>query len=354
MTALAPLLKQRIAQTGPIAISEYMQTCLLHPKHGYYTTQAVFGQQGDFVTAPEISQMFGELLGLCLAQTWQDQGRPDRFILLELGPGRGTLMADILHATRTLNGFHAGAQIHLLEASPQLRALQKEKLQPFQPVWAEQVADLPNLPIFCIANEFFDALPIRQFQFEATGWHERLIGLKDGAFHIGLTSAPTHLPALDHRVGEVQIGDIVELNTGGQAIAKQLGHHIEAQGGAALLIDYGDWETLGDTLQAVYQHDITEFLSAPGLADLSAHVDFAALVSNLTCKHSRLTPQGVLLERLGITARAQALAKRLSGMALDQHIAAHKRLTHPAEMGNLFKAIALYPSTTHAPAGFTE
>jgi len=152
MTALAPLLKQRIAQTGPIAISEYMQTCLLHPKHGYYTTQAVFGQQGDFVTAPEISQMFGELLGLCLAQTWQDQGRPDRFILLELGPGRGTLMADILHATRTLDGFHAGAQIHLLEASPQLRALQKEKLQPFQLVWAEQVADLPNLPIFCIAN----------------------------------------------------------------------------------------------------------------------------------------------------------------------------------------------------------
>ena len=201
MTALGPLLKQRIAQTGPIAISEYMQTCLLHPKHGYYTTQAVFGQQDDFVTAPEISQIFGELLGLCLAQTWQDQGRPDRFILLELGPGRGTLMADILHATRTLDGFHAGAQIHLLEASPQLRALQKEKLQPFQPVWAEQVADLPNLPIFCIANEFFDALPIRQFQFEATGWHERLIGLKDGAFHIGLTSAPTLLPALGHRVG---------------------------------------------------------------------------------------------------------------------------------------------------------
>ena len=129
MTALAPLLKQRIAQTGPIAISEYMQTCLLHPKHGYYTTQAVFGQQGDFVTAPEISQMFGELLGLCLAQTWQDQGHPDRFTLLEMGPGRGTLMADILHATRNLDGFHAGAQIHLLEASPQLRALQKEKLQ---------------------------------------------------------------------------------------------------------------------------------------------------------------------------------------------------------------------------------
>ena len=178
--------------------------------------------------------------------------------------------------------------------------------------------------------------------------------MKDGTFHIGLTSAPTRLPALDHRVGEVQIGDIVELNTGAQAIAKQLGQHIEEQGGAALLIDYGDWETLGDTLQAVYQHDITEFLSAPGLADLSAHVDFAALVSNLACKHSRLTPQGVLLERLGITARAQALAKRLSGMALDQHIAAHKRLTHPAEMGNLFKAIALYPSTTHAPAGFTE
>ncbi|MGB0169838.1 MAG: class I SAM-dependent methyltransferase, partial [Paracoccaceae bacterium] len=271
-----------------------------------------------------------------------------------MGPGRGTLMADILHATRNIDGFHAAAQIHLLEASPQLRAMQKEKLHPFHPVWIEQVVDLPNLPIFCIANEFFDALPIRQFQFEATGWHERLIGLKDGAFHIGLTSAPTLLPALDHRVGEIQIGDIVELNTGGQAIAKQLGQHIEAQGGAALLIDYGDWETLGDTLQAVYEHGITEFLSAPGLADLSAHVDFAALVSNLACKHSRLTPQGVLLERLGITARAQALAKRLSGMALDQHIAAHKRLTHPAEMGNLFKAIALYPSTAHAPAGFTE
>ena len=161
-TSLGDLIAARIAETGPISVADFMAECLLHPQHGYYATREPFGAQGDFVTAPEISQMFGELVGLCLAQTWLDQGRPDPFILAELGPGRGTLMADALRAAASVPGFREAGRVTLLEASPRLRKIQRAAL-PVAPEFIDSVADLPDAPLYFVANEFFDALPIRQF-----------------------------------------------------------------------------------------------------------------------------------------------------------------------------------------------
>jgi SAM-dependent MidA family methyltransferase len=352
MTALANLLLRRIRASGPLSIADYMADCLLHPEHGYYTTRDPFGVRGDFITAPEISQMFGELLGLCIAQAWQDQGAPASFVLAELGPGRGTLMADVLRATRAVPGFHAAAGVVLIEASPSLRACQMATLAPYPVQWADSIDALAEKPLFLLANEVFDALPIRQFQRHAEGWQERLVGDCGGRLAFGL-SAPARLAALEHRLAVTAPGDIVETCAPAQAIVAGLAARIERSGGAALLIDYGDWRSRGDTLQALRRHAFADPLADPGKADLTAHVDFEALAEAAApCAVAGPVPQGVLLERLGITARARALAGRMTGAALTAHVAAHRRLTHPAEMGQLFKALALHPRRAPPPPGF--
>lgn len=353
MTPLADLITRQIRAEGPISIAQYMQTCLLHPEFGYYTTRDPLGAAGDFTTAPEISQMFGEVVGLCLVQVWLDQGAPSPFTLAELGPGRGTLMADILRATRQVPGFHAGARIVLVEASPTLRALQAKALHDHTPTWVDGADDLPHAPLFLVANEFFDALPIRQFQrSDGDLWSERMIGLKDDELCFG-QATPAPLGALAHRLGDTRPGDLVETCAPAQAIALTLGARIAQSGGAALIIDYGDWRSLGDTLQALHRHQPVPPLDHPGDSDLTAHVDFEALCQAAGTAHSRLTPQGIFLERLGITTRAQTLAKQLTGPKLENHISAHRRLTHPAEMGSLFKVCALYPEGAAAPPGLT-
>lgn len=344
----------RIRQTGPLSIADYMAECLLHPVHGYYTTRDPLGAAGDFTTAPEISQMFGELIGLALAQGWIDQGRPKRFVLAELGPGRGTLMADLLRAARAVPGFAEAAEICLVEASPALRAVQAETLKGHAPRWLDRVEDLPgDRPLFAVANEFFDALPVRQFLRRGAGWCERRVGLRDGALAFGLgVEAPQ--VALAHRLDDTRDGDLVEICEAAPQIVTALASRIAARGGAALIVDYGDWRSLGDTLQALRAHEPADVLADPGQADLTAHVDFEPLAGaarTAGCAHSRLTPQGVFLERLGITARAQALARGGSGAALDDLVAAHRRLTHPDEMGNLFKVLGLFPTQATAPPG---
>jgi SAM-dependent MidA family methyltransferase len=352
MSDLRALIKARIAAEGPMPLSEYMALCLMHPEHGYYATRDPLGAAGDFTTAPEISQMFGEMIGLTLAQAWMDQGAPERFTLAELGPGRGTLMADILRATRAVPGFHAAAKVHLVETSATLRDVQAETLAHHGVTWHNGVEDLPDAPLFMVANEFFDALPVRQMErAEGEMWRERCVGVQKGALTLGLSEA-SPLPALAHRLEDTRPGDLVEFSPPAQAVAATLGTKIKARGGAAIVIDYGDWRSLGDTFQALQAHQSVEPLETPGRADLTAHVDFEALAMAAPCAHSRLTPQGVFLERLGITERAQALAKGLSGEALTQHIAAHRRLTHPQEMGTLFKAMALYPEGATPPPGF--
>ncbi|MGD9862763.1 MAG: class I SAM-dependent methyltransferase [Pseudodonghicola sp.] len=352
--SLRERLIERIRGAGPMRISDYMAECLLHPEFGYYTTRDPLGVRGDFTTAPEISQMFGELIGLCLAQCWLDQGAPDRFTLAELGPGRGTLMADALRAARAVPGFLAGAELCLIEASPTLRAAQAAALRDHAPRWLEDVEALPaDRPLFVIANEFFDALPIRQFLRDGAGWRERLVGLRDGTLAFGLGPLADQ-PALAHRLEDTRDGDLVELCEAAPLITARIAGRIAAHGGAALIVDYGDWRSLGDTLQALKAHQAADPLADPGAADLTAHVDFEVLAEAARaagCGHSRLTPQGIFLERLGITPRAQALARGLSGAALDDLVQAHRRLTHPDEMGNLFKVLGLFPSRTTPPPG---
>ncbi len=346
-------LLERIRLDGPMRISDYMAECLLHPEFGYYMTQDPFGADGDFVTAPEISQMFGEVIGLALAQTWLDQGAPAPFTLAELGPGRGTLMSDILRATARVRGFHDAAQIELLEASPKLRATQGEVLIGYNPQWISAVGELPHQPLFLVANEFFDALPIRQFVREGSGWRERLIGSENEALTFGLGSFAEQAN-LTERLSDTQDGDLIEICTAATPIMATLAHRIAAFGGAALIVDYGDWRSQGDTFQALQDHQPVDPLANPGCADLTAHVDFEPLAQaalSAGCAHTRLTPQGVFLERLGITARAQALAARLTGSKLEMHVAAHRRLTHPDEMGNLFKVLGVFPADDAPPPG---
>ncbi|MGR3342665.1 MAG: class I SAM-dependent methyltransferase [Paracoccaceae bacterium] len=353
MTALAQVLMRRIKATGPITIAEYMAECLLHPKHGYYSTRDPFGRAGDFVTAPEVSQMFGELIGLCLAQVWLDQGRVASFTLAEFGPGRGTLMADMLRAAARVPGFLDAAHVQLVEASPILRDKQREALADHQIKWLDSADELPDAPLFLVANEFFDALPIRQFVRDAPGWREHQVGVKDAALAFGLSDGAA-VGVLEHRLSDTSPGDMVEVCAPAAAIMQAISQRIASHGGVALIIDYGDWRSRGDTLQALKDHTYDDVLAHPGEADLTAHVDFEALTKAAgAVAVTNMTPQGVLLRRLGIEARAHALAKNLKAKALSSHLAAHHRLTDPGEMGTLFKSIALHPLGSALPPGFT-
>jgi NADH dehydrogenase [ubiquinone] 1 alpha subcomplex assembly factor 7 len=338
MTLLADLLIARILATGPMRLSDYMAECLLHPLHGYYATRDPLGVAGDFTTAPEISQMFGELLGLCLAQAWLDQGAPAPFTLAELGPGRGTLMADVLRATQGVPGFAAGANVVLVEASAHLRGVQRATLG--DATWADTVLDLPDRPLFLLANEFFDALPIRQFHRIGDGWTETVVGVVDGKLAFGRAAAPP----MDH------LADVAEMCPMARPIMAHVGTRIAEHGGAALIVDYGGWGTAGDTFQAMQGHAFVDPLAAPGMADLTAHVDFAALAAASPTAHG-YTTQGTLLATLGIQARSDRLASHLQGKALLSHLAATRRLTHADEMGQLFKVLALYPHGAAPPPG---
>jgi SAM-dependent MidA family methyltransferase len=356
MTPLAEALIRRIAVSGPMTVADYMAECLLNPDLGYYATRDPFGQAGDFTTAPEISQMFGELLGLCLAQCWLDQGRPAPIALAEIGPGRGTLMADVLRATAKVPGFHDAAQTWLVEASAHLRLVQQVTLAGHQVRWVDKAADLPALPLYLVANEFFDALPVRQFVRDGTGWRERLVGLDpDGtALAFGLTERAA-VPALESRLADTGDGDLVEIRPAAAPILRDVAARIAPQGGAALVFDYGGWRSLGDTLQALRRHAPDDPLAHPGEADLTAHVDFEALARAVPeVAVSPMLAQGLVLDRLGIGARSQALARNLNGAALENHLAAHRRLTDPAEMGTLFQTLAFTPKGAPPPPGYND
>jgi SAM-dependent MidA family methyltransferase len=349
MTALTDIILTQIERSGPITVAEYMTQCLLHPDHGYYTTHQPLGSAGDFVTAPEISQMFGEMLGLCLAQAWMDQGAPTRFTLAELGPGRGTLMADVLRATKGIGGFHDAAQIVLVEVSPRLRDIQMQTLCNYDVKWAGSVTELPEQPLYLVANEFFDCLPIKQLIRTQHGWQEQMIGAENVALGFILAAqAPVEL------FKDAPLGTVMEFCPSAAALTTDIARIVGANGGAALILDYGDWEPTGDTFQAVQNHQKIDPLMECGTCDLTAHVNFRSLAQAAEpfAQASELTPQGVLLERLGITARAQSLAKKLQGTALENHITAHRRLTHPDEMGQLFKALAITPNGAALPPGF--
>lgn len=347
MTALRDILVRQVSRLGPLTVADYMAQALYHPDHGYYTKGRPLGATGDFTTAPEISQMFGELVGLSLAQSWLDQGAPKAFTFAELGPGSGQLMADALRATRHVPGFHDAFRLVLVDCNPHLMQQQSDRLDSFAPAWVAQAEDLPDGPLWLIANEFFDCLPMRQF-VRHEDWQEQVVAVRNDALCFATRSAPDVARALPDRPK----GSVTELRPAANAILGDISDRIARHGGAALIIDYGNDGSDGDTLQAVRHHQKVDPLEDPGNVDLTSHVDFAALrqaAQKVQC--SATTPQGVFLDRLGIGPRAQKLAQHLTGATRDAHLAAHRRLTHPSEMGEVFKAIGIAPKGAPLPPG---
>lgn len=347
--SLRAIISAQIRALGPMPVSEYMALCLGHPEHGYYMTRDPIGRSGDFITAPETSQMFGELVGLALAQSWLDQGCPSPFALVELGPGRGTLMADLLRATARVPGFREAARLCLVETSPALRRVQADTLRQAEPVWVDQLDAVADLPLFLVANEFFDALPIRQHLRTENGWCERRVGLSDDTLVWGLV--PVQPLGLN-----TAIGAVIEHSPAVETIAETIGRRLASRGGAALVIDYGDWEGLGDTLQALAAHQPVGVLDTPGAADLTAHVQFGALAAAAVEAGAQLSgfaEQGAWLESLGLAARSDALSSAVPERRAE--IAAqHRRLTEPGPkgMGQLFKVLGLTGPDAPAMPGF--
>jgi SAM-dependent MidA family methyltransferase len=360
VNALGRRIAALIAAQGPISLAEFMTMALHDPAGGYYATRNPLG--ADFITAPEVSQMFGELIGLWLAQTWHDQGKPKRPRLVELGPGRGTLMADALRAMKRMPDFRDTLDVVLVEASPVLRKVQEETLRDCGVAarWStcfEAMSD--GRPLFVVANEFFDALPIRQYVKTGRGWCERMVTLdENGALTFALARLPgTYVPP--NRDGAPD-GGVYEQNAAGEAICELVGHAIARDGGAALIVDYGyGVPGFGETLQAVKSHSFVDVLSDPGANDLSAHVDFNSLGDAAMRGGSSVygpVEQGSLLLSLGLRERAGALsntARARSDIAtLDSIRLAVERLVNADQMGRLFKALAIVPKSTPTPPGF--
>ena len=353
-TELGRLIARRIALTGPISLADFMAEALGHPRLGYYRQAAPLGAAGDFVTAPEISQMFGELIGAWLAERWLAIGRPDPVRLIELGPGRGTLMADALRATTGVPGFHAALDLHLVETNATLRATQRETLRAFRPSWHERFEEVPDGPSLIVANEFFDALPVRQFVRTPRGWNERMVGLADDGASLRLALAPGATPFAPF-LPDAAPGAEAEISEAGRALAAAIGARLQASGGWALIIDYGrDNGGPGSSLQAVRGHRGADILDRPGETDLSAHVDFAALAKATGARTVGPTGQGDFLRRLGILHRAETLKARASAEQRAAIDAASLRLIAPDQMGTLFRVMAVGDDRSAPPAGFSD
>lgn len=352
MTPLAALLRDRIRAAGPITVAEYMAEALGHPEHGYYRKKDPLGAAGDFVTAPEISQMFGEIIGLWCVAVWQTMGAPNPFNLVELGPGRGTLMADLLRAARLMPDFGAAADVHLVETSLPLRRAQRAALGDRRVRWHDAFSEVPRAPTLLIANEFFDALPIRQFEHVGGDWHERLIDHGDDGFEF-VTGPPVPPDVVPAGLRAAQDGAVAESCPAGCALAAEIGRHVAGDGGAALVIDYGPSRSgHGDSLQAVRGHRYQPPLAAPGEADLTAHVDFQALAEAAAPAVSHgPVDQGLWLRRLGIEVRTATLARANPAKAAEIAVAC-RRLIAPSEMGTLFKVLALAEPSLPVLPGF--
>jgi len=359
MNVLGQRIARLIEAQGPISIAQFMTIALHDPQNGYYATRDPFGARGDFVTAPEVSQMFGEMLGLWIAQSWHDQGKPGAR-LVELGPGRGTLMNDALRVIRQLMPeFLQRVEITLVEASPTLSDVQKKALADAgaNVRWAIAFDDaLADKPLFLLANEFFDALPARQFVKTERGWCERMVVARGDALDFALSPEAVPNSGLPTNRDGAPTGAFYETSPTAATIAQQIAEIIARKGGAALIVDYGYGADagFGETLQAVAAHKYASVLEAPGDADLSAHVDFMALAQaarEVGAQPFGPVTQGDFLEALGIVQRAATLARGRLGSTpeIDAQL---ERLILPNQMGTLFKALAILPVGARTPAGF--
>ena len=357
---IADRLRDRIRQTGPMSIAAFMTEALFDPRDGYYATKDPIGAGADFITAPEISQMFGELMGLWAAQSWMDMGKPAAFQLVELGPGRGTMMADALRAARTVPGFMDAAHIVLIEASAALKAVQAQTLGPTgaQIRWVDRLENVPPGSAIVLGNEFLDCLPVRQAIRRGDDWHERMIGLDEDEAFVFVLGPPLGADAdlIPERLRDAPEDSLVELRPGDRQVVDALAARFAEAPGRALFIDYGPaLSETGDTLQAVKAHKKVPPLEAPGTADLTARVDFESLATAARAAGLAVSgpaTQGDFLIGLGLEARAAALCQA----APDKRAVFARqvwRLTDPEQMGTLFKLVCLDADGLPAPPGFT-
>ena len=340
-----------IGAGGPISVAQYMTACLHDPDFGYYATRPAIGEAGDFITAPMISQMFGEMLGVWAASAWELMGRPAELRMVEIGPGDGTLMSDVLKTVRHAPGFLQAADVWLVETSAPLRRRQAKALGETVR-WAASLAEVPaGAPTLVVANELLDCLPARQFVRTAIGWAEQVVGLDaDGELAFGLAATPAVglLP-------DAAPGQVFEQSAAQAALGADLGRRIAADGGAALLIDYGRAEPgFGDTLQALFRHEKVDPLACPGEADLTVHADFPAVMAAARAEGAQaaILTQTAFLARMGIGERAEALVRAAPGKTGTLGRQLH-RLIGADEMGELFKVCAIH-SPDWTPPAFEE
>jgi NADH dehydrogenase [ubiquinone] 1 alpha subcomplex assembly factor 7 len=345
MSPLTPILRDKILAEGPVSLAEYMALALGHPEHGYYMTRDPFGARGDFITAPEISQIFGEMIGIWCATVWRQLGGGP-ISLVELGPGRGTLMADILRATKSTAGFHDAITIHMVETSPVLANAQYMRLRYEHPriEWLDSIEEVPENKMLLIANEFFDALPIKQHVMTEEGIRERRIGWNAERETFEFVLGEPGL-ALAKSGGKIASGTVMESSPPARGIMRQIAQRITEHGGGALVIDYGYLgEAHQDTLQAVKSHLFHQVLIDPGTADITAHVDFTSLMHIATDAGATvhgLATQGEFLRRMGAELRLEMLLKQAIGEQREQLISGLTRLISPQAMGELFKVMAV-------------
>jgi NADH dehydrogenase [ubiquinone] 1 alpha subcomplex assembly factor 7 len=361
VTEDAPLLseiKKLIQSSGPMPVWRYMDLCLTHPRHGYYVSRDPLGREGDFTTAPEVSQMFGELLGLWTASVWKGMGSPSSLRLVEIGPGRGTMMADALRALRVLPPLYQMLDIHLVEINPVLRDKQRATLSSARSIsWHDGIDDVPEGPAIILANEYFDVLPIHQALRQETGWHERVVVLdEDGK--LAFDAAPDPIPRfellLPPLLRAAPVGAVYEWRPDTEIM--RIASRLRDQDGAALIIDYGHTRTdAGDTFQAIARHSFTDPLQAPGQADVTAHVDFQALANAAGDMGARVhgpVTQGDFLQRLGIETRAVTLMAKASHEVSEDISSSLQRLVGGGQggMGTLFKVLGISdPRITSLP-----
>lgn len=359
MNPLEEHLKRRIALDGPLTVAEFMAEALGHPQHGYYRTRDPLGTAGDFTTAPEISQVFGELIGLWSAEMWRLHGRTSGVRLVELGPGRGTLMADMLRAAGRMPGFLDAVTIHMVETSPTLRAMQAKALGAYPNViWHDALTDIPDGQLLLVANEFLDALPIRQLVRTEAGWREKLVvwDMADDKPAFGLAPGPSPAESLLAEAvrHKAEIGAVAEVSPASLSVASEIASRLK-DGIAALIIDYGYRDSApGDTLQAVKRHQFAPVLENIGEADLTAHVDFDAI--GRAAGEAGASVFGPITQRdfmidLGALQRRDALLTRATPQQAKAIKSGVRRLIDPKEMGTLFKVMAL-TAGADPPPGF--
>ena len=349
------MLAEAIRRDGPLPVARFIDLALNHPVYGYYRNRDPLGAQGDFVTAPELSQAFGEVIGAWLAQAWLDLGGPAPFRLVELGPGRGTLLADALRVTGGVAGFCEGLRLHLVETSERLRAAQTARIAEWRVSWHGEFGEVPPGPLLLVANEFFDALPAHQLVATARGWVERCVDRDvEGRLTFRLAERRS---SLSDGLPDAPPGTVAEVSPARTELAHAIARRVAHQGGVALVIDYGAWAEgpTGDTLQATRRHAPCDPLDAPGTADLTTHVDFRALAEAACAGGAAVygpVPQGTFLSSLGVHLRTARLLERATPHQQRALRAALFRLTDASAMGELFKVLVLASPQAPPPPGF--